>query len=36
MARGRCPADAIIEQWIGEWNGDVARLIEGSSYRIAA
>jgi len=36
VARGRCPADAIIEQWIGAWNGDVQRLIEGSSYRIAA
>ncbi|MBX3028376.1 glutamate--cysteine ligase [bacterium] len=36
VARGRCPADAIVEQWIGAWNGDVQRLIEGSSYRIAA
>lgn len=36
VARGRCPADAVIEQWIGAWNGDVQRLIEGSSYRIAA
>ena len=36
VARGRCPADAIIEQWLGTWNGDIQRLIEGSSYRIAA
>ena len=36
VARGRCPADAIIENWIGAWSGDVQRLIEGSSYRIAA
>jgi glutamate--cysteine ligase len=36
VARGRCPADAVIEKWIGEWNRDSARLIEGSSYRIAA
>ena len=36
VARGRCPADAIIERWIGDWHGDVHRLIEGSSYRIAA
>lgn len=36
VARGRCPADAIIERWIGDWHGDVQRLIAGSSYRIAA
>ena len=36
VARGRCPADAIIERWVGDWHGDVHRLIEGSSYRIAA
>jgi glutamate--cysteine ligase len=36
VRRGRCPADTIIERWIGEWNRDVSRLIEGSSYRIAA
>ena len=36
VRRGRCPADAIIEQWLGAWKGDVQRLIEGSSYRIAA
>jgi glutamate--cysteine ligase len=36
VARGRCPADAIIEQWLGAWGGDVQQLIEGSSYRIAA
>ncbi|MGD9763577.1 MAG: glutamate--cysteine ligase [Candidatus Binatia bacterium] len=36
VRRGRAPADAIIERWIGGWSGDVQRLIEGSSYRIAA
>lgn len=36
VRRGRCPADAIIERWIGEWQGDVLRLVAGSSYRIAA
>jgi glutamate--cysteine ligase len=36
VKRGRCPADTIVEKWIGEWDRDIARLIEGSSYRIAA
>jgi len=36
VRRGRCPADAIIEKWIGEWGQDSRRLIAGSSYRIAA
>jgi glutamate--cysteine ligase len=36
VKRGRCPADAIIEKWIGAWDRDISRLIEGSSYRIAA
>jgi hypothetical protein len=33
---GRCPADAVIEKWNGKWGRNVARLVEGSSYRIAA
>ena len=36
VRRGRCPADAIIEKWIGEYDRDVSRLIAGSAYRIAA
>jgi glutamate--cysteine ligase len=36
VRHGRCPADAIIEKWIGEWGQDIGRLIAGSSYRIAA
>jgi glutamate--cysteine ligase len=36
VKRGRCPADAVIEKWLGEWGQDIARLIAGSSYRIAA
>ncbi len=36
VKRGRCPADTIIEKWIGEWDRDISRLIAGSSYRIAA
>jgi glutamate--cysteine ligase len=36
VKRGICPADTIVEKWGGEWNREIARLIEGSSYRIAA
>jgi len=36
VKRGRCPADEVIEHWLGDWQGDVQRLIAGSSYRIAA
>ncbi|MEO8601132.1 MAG: glutamate--cysteine ligase [bacterium] len=36
VKRGRCPADAVIDHWRGDWQGDVQRLIAGSSYRIAA
>jgi glutamate--cysteine ligase len=36
VKRGICPADVIVEKWDGEWNREIARLIEGSSYRIAA
>ncbi len=36
VRRGRCPADAVIERWIGEWHSDVHQLVAGSSYRIAA
>jgi glutamate--cysteine ligase len=34
--RGLCPADLVIEKWIGSWQQDPARLVEASSYRIAA
>ena len=36
VKRRRCPADRVIEKWIGEWKQEVGRLVEGSSYRIAA
>jgi glutamate--cysteine ligase len=36
VKRGMCPADIIVEKWRGEWRQEIARLIEGSSYRIAA
>ncbi len=33
---GICPAEIVVRKWTGEWDGDVARLVAGSSYRIAA
>jgi glutamate--cysteine ligase len=36
VRRGVCPADTIVEQWMGAWRQEVSQLIEGSSYRIAA
>jgi glutamate--cysteine ligase len=36
VKRGICPAEAIVQKWDGEWSQDIGRLIEGSSYRIAA
>lgn len=34
--RGLCPADLTVEKWMGSWNQNVTRLVEGSSYRTAA
>jgi len=34
--RGLCPADLVIEKWVGEWARGIASMVEGSSYRIAA
>lgn len=36
VRRSLCPADHVIEKWIGAWDRDIAQLVEGSSYRIAA
>ncbi|MBI3246918.1 MAG: glutamate--cysteine ligase [Deltaproteobacteria bacterium] len=33
--RGQCPAYTVIEKWMGEWNYDVKRLIEGTTYQLA-
>ncbi len=35
-AAGRCPADLVIDKWKGQWNQNVSRLIDGSSYGVAA
>jgi glutamate--cysteine ligase len=34
LAKGQCPAYCVIEKWMGEWNYDVKRLIEGTAYRL--
>jgi len=34
--RGLCPADLTVDKWMGSWQQDVTRLVEGSSYRSAA
>ncbi len=34
IRRGQCPAYTIIEKWMGEWNYDTKRLIEGTAYRL--
>ena len=36
VKRGRCPADTIIDNWLGAYDRDIARLIDGSAYRNAA
>ncbi len=36
VKRGTCPAEIVVQKWTGEWDRDVARLVAGSSYRIAA
>ncbi len=35
-SRGLCPADVVIDKWNGEWNQQVSRLVDGSSYTAAA
>ena len=32
--RGQCPAYGVIEKWMGEWNYDVKRLIDGTAYQL--
>jgi glutamate--cysteine ligase len=36
VRRGTCPAELLIDKWNGVWDREVVRLVEGSSYRIAA
>ncbi len=36
VRHGTCPAELLIDKWNGVWDREVVRLVEGSSYRIAA
>jgi len=36
VRRGLCPAELVIEKWKGAWQQAPQRLVEGSSYRVAA
>ena len=36
VRRGYCPADYVIDKWDGKWHHDVARLVTGTAYRLAA
>ena len=35
VRHGRCPAELLIEKWEGEWDRQVARLVDGTAYRQA-
>jgi glutamate--cysteine ligase len=32
--KGQCPAYNVVEKWMGEWNYDVKRLIQGTAYQL--
>ena len=34
IARGQCPAYNVVEKWMGPWNHDLKRMIEGTAYRL--
>ncbi|MCX8071816.1 MAG: glutamate--cysteine ligase [Candidatus Binatia bacterium] len=34
--KGSCPAERVIEKWIGAWNREPHRLVEGLAYRADA
>ncbi|GIW45955.1 MAG: glutamate--cysteine ligase [Candidatus Binatia bacterium] len=34
--KGICPAERVIEKWIGTWNRDPARLVQALAYRTGA
>src|SRR5262249_37444293 len=36
VKQGRCPADFVIDHWLGDWAQKIPRLVEASAYRIAA
>lgn len=32
VRRGRCPAERVIEKWMGPWNREPAKLVQGLAY----
>lgn len=36
VRRGRCPAELLIDKWNGIWHHEVARLVDGTAYRMPA
>jgi glutamate--cysteine ligase len=36
VRRGLCPADLIVDKWLGSWQQDPRRLVEGTIYRLPA
>jgi glutamate--cysteine ligase len=34
LDQGKCPADILIEKWLGEWQQDIKKLISYSAYRL--
>jgi glutamate--cysteine ligase len=36
VRRGRCPAELVVEKWNGVWDRQIARLIDGTAYRLPA
>jgi len=34
LDQGKCPADIVIEKWLGEWHQDMQKLISYSAYRL--
>jgi hypothetical protein len=33
VRRGVCPAERVIEKWVGPWDRRPERLVEGLAYR---
>jgi glutamate--cysteine ligase len=34
VRRGRCPAERVVEKWLGVWNREPARLVADLAYRL--
>jgi gamma-glutamylcysteine synthetase len=34
LAKGKCPADIILEKWQGELHGNIQKLIDFTAYKL--